>query len=118
MKVKTVYIADDGAQFDTELEAAKYEQSMANKDQIAADKYLNNSYYGQRLAKKHSRSESGTWQIYGEDPNCDFGGHHHTPYLGTVNGTMYDAVKYAVSLPQFYTWGGGGELKKIDVKLV
>lgn len=47
----------------------------------------------------------GEWEIYGEDPNCDMGGHHHTPYLCTVSGTYKDVVEYALGLRGFYSWG-------------
>lgn len=59
--------------------------------------------------------ESGTWQIFGEDPNCDFGGHHSEPFLGTVQGTYAAAVEYALGLPMFFTWGGGGRVKRVEV---
>lgn len=62
--------------------------------------------------EKERAKEVGIWDIFGEDPNCDFGGHHSNPYLGTVEGSYEDAYAYAMTLAGFYTWGGGGYLTK------
>ena len=62
------------------------------------------TYTGQELLKKHSLGEKGIWRIRGEDPNCDFGGFHHNPELGIVEGTLEDVITYGVSLPSFWTW--------------
>lgn len=59
--------------------------------------------------------EVGVWQILGEDPNCDLGGSHHQPTLGTVQGTYEDAVEYALELPGFFTWGGGGNIERVNI---
>jgi len=78
--------------------------------------YTTVSYFGRRLLEKHSLNETGHWQIYGEDPNCDFGGHHHEPNLGVVTGKLDDVIKYAVDLPKFWAWGGGGRIEKVEIK--
>jgi hypothetical protein len=85
------------------------------------EKYTKNSWSGQDLLKKHKLDDEGIWEIYGEDPNCDFGGHHHTPKLGTVQGKLRDVIMYGVSLPNFWQWGSGGhftllgkEIPKVD----
>ncbi len=36
----------------------------------------NHKYVCDRLASKYPLTTQGTWRIMGEDPNCDFGGHH------------------------------------------
>lgn len=71
--------------------------------------------FGQ-LIKKHSLETVAVWDIYGEDPNCDFGGHHHNPFLERVRGRLTDVISYAETLNDFYTWGGGGKIEfcKID----
>lgn len=77
------------------------------------------TYNGKRLLEKYTLDHSGVWRIYGEDPNCDFGGHHHEPFLGAVEGRLEDAIAYAETLPNFWTWGGGGRIelqKKETVK--
>jgi len=76
---------------------------------------------GRNLLDKHSLEEYGIWQVKGEDPNCDFGGHHYQPDLGIYEGKLYDVITVAVELPNFWTWGGGGDiikknLEKIDSK--
>lgn len=81
------------------------------------DKYLR-TYFGKKMLEKHSLDEYGQWEIFGEDPNCDFGGHHHTPYLQTVEGTLDAVINYAVELPAFWQWGAGGEIIKTEVKTI
>lgn len=54
----------------------------------------------------------GIWGIYGEDPNCDWGGPHSEPFLGNFEGTFTDAVEYALALPSFVQWGSGGHIKR------
>lgn len=68
--------------------------------------------------KNNSLSTYGIWRINGEDPNCDFGGSHSNPYLETVEGTLENAIHYAVELPRFYTWGSGGEITRVIVKKI
>jgi hypothetical protein len=66
-------------------------------------------------SKADIRSEEGFWQIYGEDPNCDLQGPHSRPNLGVFQGTLSDAIDYAVDLPEFFTWGGGGTIEPVQV---
>lgn len=80
--------------------------------------YLTGPYNGRELFKKHKLDEEGIWEIYGEDPNCDFGGSHHMPKLGTFSGTLSKVLEIAVNLSGFYTWGGGGEIRKIEIQTV
>ena len=77
-------------------------------------KYLK-TYTGRELLKKHNLFEEGVWKIEGEDPNCDWGGSHSNPYLATVEGTLDKVIEYAIELPQFWTWGGGGKITKINI---
>ena len=69
-----------------------------------------NTYSYQELLKKHSLDDTGIWRIRGEDPNCDFGGHHYQPDLGTYEGRLEDVIRYAVGIPNFWTWGAGGDI--------
>ena len=78
------------------------------------NKYVK-TFYGSKLLKKHSLKEYGIWRVTGEDPNCDMGGYHHMPYLGTFEGTLEDVITLAVELPGFWQWGGGGEIDKTNV---
>lgn len=75
--------------------------------------YTQVSYSGRELLKKHKLTEQGLWKIRGEDANCDLHGPHHMPDLGIVEGTLKDVIEYAVELPLFWQWGGGGDITKI-----
>jgi hypothetical protein len=124
-EVKT-YVCSDGATFTDRWAADKHEQElndaafakMYGNVSTKAAKWLRTSYSGQRLREKHSLDEEGTWRIRGEDPNCDMGGHHYQPDLGTVEGKLSDVVEHAVNLSGFYTWGGGGDIGKVFIKKV
>ena len=76
--------------------------------------YTQNLYSGRQLMMKHNLNEYASWHIRGEDPNCDFGGPHHQPDLGYFLGTLEECIKYAVDLPSFWTWGGGGRITKAE----
>ena len=114
MQVKKVYVANDGKEFSTPEDAIKHEESQKQAGEKQAKKWLQ-SNAGQRLLKKHSLDEDGVWEILGEDPNCDWGGYHHRPKLGTYKGKLSDIVQLAVTLDQFYTWGGGGDIEKVVI---
>jgi hypothetical protein len=73
------------------------------------------TYSGKALLKKHNLNDEGIWEVFGEDPNCDFGGPHHSPHLITVRGKLNEVIDVAVDLPNFWTWGGGGNIKLVIV---
>ena len=102
-------------QLQKQLEQEKL--SMVHPNEKVA-KYLKTTYNGQSLFHKHKLDEEGVWEIYGEDPNCDFGGPHHTPKLGTFSGKLSNVLEIALQLSNFYTWGGGGEIIKIKIEAV
>lgn len=77
------------------------------------EKYINQTYAGQRLLKEYSLNDFGYWRIFGEDPNCDLGGYHHEPELGMYEGKLSDVIKFAVELKGFWAWGSGGRILKI-----
>jgi hypothetical protein len=76
------------------------------------------TYSGKKLLEKHRLDEYGIWHVRGEDPNCDFGGHHYMPDLGVYEGELEDILTLVVELPQFWTWGAGGEITKRNVTQV
>lgn len=59
-----------------------------------------------------------TWLVYGEDPNCDFGGSHYQPFIGVYTGSLNDVVKEVVNLNSFWAWGAGGSIKQTTVTAV
>ena len=88
---------------------------MANKREQFLD-----GFNGKDLLKEYQLTTYGTWRIFGEDSNPDFGGSHHCPELALVEGTLNDIIDYAVSLPRFWAWGSGGEIRFVNapVKIV
>jgi hypothetical protein len=78
---------------------------------MSADKHFARN----RLLQKYDANSVGEWEIYGEDPNCDLGGYHHEPFLEKVSGRYLDVVEYALSLPRFFDWGSGGDIKSAIV---
>lgn len=60
----------------------------------------------------------GIWQVFGEDPNCDFGGSHIEPTLGFFEGKRSEVLAYAKLLPKWITCGDGGRIKRINVTKV
>jgi hypothetical protein len=73
------------------------------------------TWTGVALLKQHQLDEFGLWEIRGEDANADFGGPHYEPYIATVQSTLKQAIEYAVNQNNFWTWGGGGSIKKITL---
>ncbi len=78
------------------------------------EKYLS-TYSGKNLLENNSLEDVGIWDVKGEDPNCDFGGHHHNPDIGLFQGTLKGAIEWGVNQPKFWTWGSGGEIKKVTL---
>lgn len=88
------------------------------KAELSFDTQLNKyrqTYNGKIMFSVHGFNEFGFWKIRGEDPNCDMGGYHHMPDLGIFNGTFKEALMFAFNHPQFYAWGGGGDLIKVEM---
>jgi len=79
--------------------------------------YTTVSWAGRELLKKHKLTDEGIWHIFGEDPNADLHGAHHQPDLGIVTGKLEDIIRYAISLPKFWQWGAGGDIKFIGKTL-
>lgn len=113
--MKQVFQAEDGGVFATAIECITHESKLKVQREDRLTKYRNGYSYRN---SKYSDNEYGTWQVYGEDPNCDFGGSHHQPYLGTYQGKFIDVARKAVELVGFWQWGAGGEIRKIEVNKV
>jgi hypothetical protein len=104
--------AKDGETFTSESAATAHEHKLDGKAEKNYQQFIGTSYSGRELLKKHSLNEYGIWEVRGEDPNCDLGGAHYQPKLGFFEGTLEQVIRKAVSIPGFYTWGGGGDIKK------
>lgn len=88
---------------------------MTTKTISKREQFLN-TYSGKDLIKKYPLDLRAVWQVRGEDSNCDFGGSHFMPTLGYYEGTLDEVIDIAVNLPDFWQWGGGGELTPIKIK--
>lgn len=69
-----------------------------------------------RLSKEYPGDQYGTWEITGEDPNCDLGGPHHNPQLGYLKGRYDEVLEKALTLGGFFQWGSGGYIKPVEVE--
>lgn len=97
-----------------EDQKSKLEREI-DAEQTNYDRYLK-TYYGRELLKEHSLDEEGYWKVYGEDPNPDMGGSHHEPEIGLYEGKLKTVIEIAVELDRFWQWGGGGRIKKVELK--
>jgi hypothetical protein len=77
------------------------------------EEYMTTFEYQHFLKDNHSLNDYGLWEILAEDSNPDFAGSHIMPRIAIVEGTFEQAIRYGVSLPEFYTWGSGGSFKKL-----
>jgi hypothetical protein len=71
------------------------------------------TYSGSKLLEKYSLDTEGVWEVRGEDPNCDLGGHHSQPFLGRFEGTLEKVIKKAITLEGWNIWGTGGTITKV-----
>lgn len=67
------------------------------------------------LLLKHSPDDVGFWEIRGEDSNADLGGGHYQPLLAVAHGKYGDVVDYALEFDNFFAWGRGGDINKLNV---
>lgn len=105
------------AQLQKEKEAIlqkEVEESLLHEDVRKFKK----TYYGAKLLENYLLDTYGVWEVKGEDPNCDLGGPHSKPHLGYFEGKLEDVIKTAVNLKGFYSWGSGGEITKVEKKLI
>ena len=72
----------------------------------------------ERLSKKYPADQYGVWEVRGEDPNCDLGGHHHEPLLGYVQGLYGEVLDWAIEQSGFWQWGAGGSIRSTEVQVL
>lgn len=65
-----------------------------------------------KLLSRYSSKKKGIWLVYGESPNCDFGGFHGEPFLGVFSGEYGKVVDYVLNklTSSFFSWGAGGSI--------
>lgn len=80
------------------------------------NKFLS-GYSGKDLLKKHTLTEYGTWFVRGEPSDPGIGG-GPGPIVGHYEGVLNDVIDMAVMEKDFWSWGGGGEITKINVQKV
>lgn len=73
--------------------------------------YAKNNY-------SHRLDEYGIWEVTGEDPNPDIGGHHYEPFIALMEGKLDDVIHWAVNQSVFWVWGAGGKFTKRAVSSV
>jgi hypothetical protein len=112
---KVKYVVGN-SEFDSEEEANKFASRITDRANARKRDFLKSSWYGSELLKNHNLNEYGIWKVEGEDPNPDFGGHHHNPHLGYVEGTLEEAIDWGVHQDDWTTWGTGGNIKKVNVE--
>lgn len=118
MAYKVIYKHEDGTEFESEAAVIAYSNKKSHDISKLVAQYKK-TYRFSELMKNYSLTEMGIWEIYGEDPNCEFSGYHHEPHLETVSGTLDDTIRYAVGLPNFWQWGSGGRIKHAkEVKIL
>lgn len=75
-------------------------------------KFISHSFSYRELIKNGFTPEStGNWEVRGETENCDFSGSYPTPLLGFFEGTLKEAIEWAVQQPNWMTWGSGGSIQ-------
>ncbi len=112
--MKQVWQSNDGKKLGTKAEVQEYEH-IKNNPQYERIAKVKASYGVQDVLKKFSLDTVGFWEIREEDPNCDFGGHHHNPYMATLSCTLAEAIEFAAGSPRFFGWGAGGTITKIEI---
>lgn len=110
IKHVSIYITSDGKEFTDYQEAKLYEEKLTNLAPARVEQFKK-SFSGSKLLKKYKLTDVGIWEVRGEDPNCDFGGHHHEPFIGKVRGRLEEVIEWAVQQPNWLTWGAGGSIK-------
>lgn len=106
---KTTYIAADGKEFDSLADAEKRDDEIDARTKEWHERFLKSDHY-QDLLKKHSLTDFGIWNVDGED--CEVRINNH---LGSVEGTLQQAINWAVSQAAWSTWGRGGRIEKLNV---
>lgn len=115
--MKQVWQTDDGKTFETVLAAKLHEELGKTKLELDIEK-VKKCYGVKDSISSHGLDHHGNWELRGEDPNCDYGGHHHEPLIGRYSGTLGVVIGIAAQAEFFFGWGNGGSIKLVEFKSV
>lgn len=101
-------IANRIKELEEEIQSLKSKQTTSKS---GFEAFITNRWTGEELLRSHKLTDFGRWDVYGEDPNPDFNGVHEQPFLGTVEGTLQNAIEWAVGQRDWMAWGRGGTIK-------
>lgn len=76
-----------------------------------AAKYTRTTAYKQ-LVSQHSLSDDGLWIAYSEYTEAG------RKELGVFQGKLEHVVDYVSSKPEFWSYGSGGTIEKLEVKVI
>ncbi|AGS81048.1 hypothetical protein [Caulobacter phage Cr30] len=111
-----IFQTSDGKEFNNSKDAITHQVEIdKTPEQRAIDDFLNSYCYKGLKQQGYDLQTFGIWEVRGEDSNADFGGCHHEPYLGTVQGTMSQALKWGMKQKKWFSYGSGGSLRKIEI---
>jgi hypothetical protein len=117
LTINTSLMDIDKFAIDSQINALKSVTANINKaikqKPSNLDKFLQTTE-GKNLIKNHSLTETGVWEVFGEDSNCDLGGSHTMPRLGAFEGELKKVLIHVVELPGFWQWGSGGRVTKYN----
>lgn len=114
IKEVEVFQTSDGKQWNSEIQAELHQKELdRTPEQKAIDEYR--SSYDNLLKNGYHLESSGIWEVRGEDPNADFDGRHHYPFLGVVRGTLEQAILWANKQKNWKYWGNGGKITAVNI---
>jgi hypothetical protein len=77
--------------------------------------YWYRSAGGDKLSKNHGLDTEGIWEIFAEPGDSAYGSLRR---LAVVEGRLEHVIGIAISLDDFFTYGQGGTIEKLDVKSI
>jgi hypothetical protein len=72
------------------------------------DKYFA-SQHGKEVAREHHSSQCGLWRVHGESTENGRG-----RYLGIYEGRLFDVIDKVSQNANFYSYGSGGTIEKVE----
>lgn len=115
--MKQVWQSEDGNIFESKQAIQAYEDSFKSKQELKVEEVME-CYGVKEVVKDYGLLKYGAWEVRGEDPNCDFGGFHHNPFIGYYEGKLESVIKEVANMQNFFTWGSGGSIKFVEAKKV